>query len=148
MTEPTEAMIDDCPHCGATIKQPPQNSDRRLSDGEGWWVFIWCENCDAQGGARKTEAEAISAWNAARPSEPTDFSGYYEVHEPSVSGDVVERAARAVWQVLHPTGTSWEDWEAQMARNPDSFDGRDESRRIATAALEAANLAERGRDDG
>jgi hypothetical protein len=56
-----------------------------------------------------------------------------------IRAEAVERAAKAIYQAQYPTGTSWEDWAGHMAKNPDSFDGRDESRRLARAALEAGS---------
>ena len=77
----TEAVaLKPCPFCNAPVRQPPQNSTCPL--GDGWYRFIWCDNCDAQGGERKTDAEAIEAWNtraaieAMRAASPnTDGSG-------------------------------------------------------------------------
>jgi hypothetical protein len=54
-----------------------------------------------------------------------------------VTAEDVERVARALWDAQYPNGTSWDDWEAQKAANPDGFDGRDESRRLARAAIAA-----------
>jgi hypothetical protein len=54
-----------------------------------------------------------------------------------VTAEDVERVARALWDAQYPNGTSWDDWEAHKAANPDGFDGRDESRRLARAAIAA-----------
>lgn len=50
---------------------------------------------------------------------------------------MVERVAKALWDAQYPTGTSWDDWERQVAQNPESFDGRDSSRKLARTAIEA-----------
>jgi hypothetical protein len=52
---------------------------------------------------------------------------------------MVERVARAIYQAKFPTGTTWEDWEAhhKRGRRAVAFDGRDESRRLARAAIKA-----------
>lgn len=43
------------PHCGSE-----QATVYHLDHG---WRCVWCEECDARGPARETEAEAIAAWN-------------------------------------------------------------------------------------
>jgi len=48
---------------------------------------------------------------------------------------LVERAAKALWSVEYPGGTSWDDWARNVERNPGGFDGRDRSRTLARAAL-------------
>jgi hypothetical protein len=50
---------------------------------------------------------------------------------------MIEKMARAIWDVQHPTGTSWDDWARFAEQNPDRFDGRDGSRDLARAALTA-----------
>jgi hypothetical protein len=64
--------------------------------------------------------------------------------------DVVEAVARAIREAQYPNGTSWDDWEEYHAANPGRFDGRDESRRLAKAALAAIPVsgeAERLREE-
>lgn len=68
--------------------------------------------------------------------------GYTATHKPASLTADVEAVARAIWDAQHPTGTTWDDWEAQCARSPGSFDGRDESRRLARAAILAHNTAQ------
>jgi hypothetical protein len=51
--------------------------------------------------------------------------------------DDVERVARAIWDVLHPTGTSWDDWARLIAEKGDGYDGRNNARNLALAALAA-----------
>lgn len=51
--------------------------------------------------------------------------------------EMEERIARAIWDAQYPEGTSWGDWAEHTRRNPESFDGRDTSRQLARAAIEA-----------
>jgi hypothetical protein len=56
----------------------------------------------------------------------------------SVDEEVI---ARAIWDAQYPKGTSWDDWARHMEENPDSFDGRYESRRLARAVLDTLGMA-------
>jgi hypothetical protein len=49
---------------------------------------------------------------------------------------LVEAAARAMWDVMHPTGTTWDQW-ATYAAKTGVFDGRDTCRKYARAAIRA-----------
>lgn len=55
-----------CPFCNSAPNPVPQNGDV-LPGGNGYFQTIWCERCDAEGGKRKTEADAIEAWNRRYP---------------------------------------------------------------------------------
>jgi hypothetical protein len=51
-------------------------------------------------------------------------------------GEVLrEKIARAIWEAQYPGGTSWDDWANYAAKNPEGFDGRDGSRKLADAVL-------------
>lgn len=67
--------------------------------------------------------------------------------------ELIEAAARAIYAARYPnkvdapksaSGTTWDDWARHVGENPGSFDGRETSRAIATAALDA--ILERMRD--
>jgi hypothetical protein len=48
-----------------------------------------------------------------------------------------EAVMRALFDTMHPTGTTWRQWEQQVEKHG-GFDGRNRSRELAQAALSAA----------
>lgn len=84
-----EVKLELCPHCGNSPQQCPQNSNQMQPLGRGWMQFIWCENCDAQGPLRETEAEAIAAWNR-RPPRAENAQGAEAVAVPLSYSRIIE----------------------------------------------------------
>lgn len=73
MTDTTglDAKLLPCPFCGNAPNPVPQNDYCRLPPPDkGYFQTIWCENCGAQGAKRKTDKEAIAAWNRRNPRSP------------------------------------------------------------------------------
>lgn len=62
-----------CPFCGVEPCSVPQNTDRRLPGGKGYYVSIWCVNCDGEGAPRTSGADAVEAWNRRVPVTPPDL---------------------------------------------------------------------------
>lgn len=80
-----------CPMC-ASEKVFIQNSDvrRRGTDNE-WLPIVWCSSCGLRTREYEDDAKAIEAWNTRITSIP------------ALSGEVVERVARAIFDAQHPT---------------------------------------------
>ena len=64
-------ILKPCPFCGYAPFETPQNTHHPLPDRSGYQVSIWCQGCDAEGGQRLTDVEAIKAWNR-RVHEPVE----------------------------------------------------------------------------
>lgn len=104
-----------CPFCGSAPNPDPQNDDCPLPDGSGrYHQTIWCENCGAEGGKRRTDAEAIEAWNQ-RAATPVSEA------EPVAWRDVLAERRRHVeaegWTAAHDD----EHGNGEMARAAASY---------------------------
>jgi Lar family restriction alleviation protein len=56
-----DKILEDCPFCGGKTKLSQVYLDH--TPGEGTWPQIECCDCDIKIGYRKTEEQAIKAWN-------------------------------------------------------------------------------------
>lgn len=92
----TIAELMACPFCECAPQPVPQNGYTPLRNGVGYYVYIWCENCGALGGERKTPEEAIAAWNRRTP-----ISGYDPV--------TIEECAKVADQFQNNTGIAIAD---------------------------------------
>lgn len=99
-----EPKLKPCPWCRCRVAE-----SREIIDDGYVYIAVECEQCGAQGPARKTAAEAIVAWNA-RPDGwvrvedglPTEEKKYL-VHCPSADPD--KPLIATAW--YHPEEREW-----------------------------------------